>query len=168
MNDTPQLFLDCDGVLADFDTAALKIFGIPPRAAEEKLGAPRFWVDLSTTADFYLNLPLMPDAMELYEAVKHLNPIILTGCPEGGWAEAQKQAWAAKHFPGVKMITCKSRNKRDHMKPGDILVDDWPKYQELWRQAGGHFILHSSAKDSISQLTSMGIRAHVLESLQTA
>src|SRR4051812_19642639 len=110
----PQLFLDCDGVLADFDTAAERIFGMPSRQAQEKLGPKQFWRRLRNHEDFYGSLPLLPDARKLFEAVKHLNPIILTGCPLGGWAEGQKHRWAATHFPGTRMIVCMAREKSMH------------------------------------------------------
>jgi 5'(3')-deoxyribonucleotidase len=153
-----QLFLDADGVLADFDTAAESIFGLPPRKAEEKLGQRRFWVDLQRHIGFYRNLPLMPDANKLYKAVKHLKPIILTGCPRGGWSEADKIHWAKVNFPGVKMITCQSRDKREHMTgPGDILVDDYLKYRDLWVEAGGVFLRHTSAESSIAHLKRMRV-----------
>lgn len=103
-----QLFLDCDGVLADFDTLAIRIFNQHPRKAEDLLGTDEFWRRLGDYENFYGNLPLMPDAMRLYAAVAHLHPIILTGCPPGEWSEPQKVAWAARHFPGVKIITCRS------------------------------------------------------------
>ncbi len=73
----------------------------------------------------------MPDGRELFQEIAHLNPLILTGCPRGGWAEAQKEQWAAQHFPETRIITCRSKEKRKHMKPGDILVDDWPVYKSL-------------------------------------
>ena len=57
-----QLLLDCDGVLADFDTYAESIFGLPPRKAEDTLGTPRFWADLQSHPDFYYKLPLIPNA----------------------------------------------------------------------------------------------------------
>jgi hypothetical protein len=144
-----QLFLDCDGVLADFDTYFEETFGSHPRKHEANHGTKRFWVDLHSHPDFYFKLPLMPDAVELYEAVKHYNPIILTGLPVGNWAEPQKLRWGAKHFPGTKMICCASKDKRNYMKPGDVLVDDWAKYKHLWEEAGGIFILHTSAAESL-------------------
>ena len=147
-----QLFLDCDGVLADFDSAAEEVFGMRSREAEQKLGLKTFWRKLRDHEDFYGTLPLMPDARKLFDAVKHLNPIILTGCPLGGWAESQKHRWAAAHFPGTKMITCMAREKRLHMKAGDILVDDSLKFRELWEQAGGVFIHHTSADHTIAEL----------------
>ncbi len=153
-----QLFIDCDGVLADFDTAARELFGQDSRQAEESLGTPEFWNRIIGRGNFYRNLSLLPDAMDLYRAVAHLNPIILTGCPEGGWSEPQKIAWAAQHFPGVRMITCLSREKFLHMmNPGDVLVDDYLRYRELWEKAGGVFIHHLSATESIRQLASLGL-----------
>jgi hypothetical protein len=155
---TPQqLFLDCDGVLADFDRAAEQVFGMPARQAEQKLGASQFWRRLRNHEDFYGTLPLRPDAQMLFEAVRHLNPIILTGCPLGGWAEQQKHRWAAVHFPGTRMITCMAREKHLHMKPGDVLVDDFLKYKKLWEDAGGIFIHHTSAERTIGELQQIGM-----------
>ncbi len=94
-----------------------------PRRAEAALGTREFWNTIRNHKDFYGNLQLMPDAMRLFDAVSHMNPIILTGCPMGGWAERQKVDWAARHFPGVKIITCRSREKCQFLQnPGDILA----------------------------------------------
>jgi len=151
----PHVFLDCDGVLADFDTYAEAYFGMNPRAYEAKVGSAQFWAELEAKGDFYRNLPLMPDAMTLYEGVKHLNPTILTGCPRGDWAQGQKVAWAAEHFPGVAIITCKSANKRDYAKAGDVLIDDWAQHRHRWIEMGGIFITHHDADTSLAAL-----RAH--------
>ena len=153
-----QLFLDCDGVLADFDTAAELLFGQNSREAEAKLGTEEFWNRIRAMEDFYGRLPLLADARRLFEAVAHLHPIILTGCPHGGWAEPQKAAWAARHFPGVRIITCRSKDKRDSLKNrGDILVDDYLKYRHLWEEAGGVFVHHTSAQQSICSLAGLGV-----------
>lgn len=101
----PTVFLDCDGVLADFDAGASPTFGMPPEEFERRFGLRRFWGKLASLDSFFGELPLLPDAMELYEAVQHLKPIILTGLPRGDWAEAQKRLWAERHFPGVEVIT---------------------------------------------------------------
>ncbi|MDO7841118.1 Lar family restriction alleviation protein [Sphingomonas immobilis] len=148
----PHVFLDCDGVLADFDTYAEAYFGMPPRAYEAQVGSSRFWSELEAKGDFYRNLPLMPDAMALFEAVKHLHPTILTGCPRGDWAQGQKVAWAAEHFPGVPIITCRSADKRDYAKPGDVLIDDWAQHRHRWIEMGGVFITHHDAESSIAAL----------------
>lgn len=33
-----QVYLDCDGVLADFDRAAIQLLGMPPREYEKRHG----------------------------------------------------------------------------------------------------------------------------------
>jgi 5'(3')-deoxyribonucleotidase len=147
-----QLYLDCDGVLADFERAATEMLRMPPRAFEKRHGLGEFWKRLARHPDFYGSLPLMPDAMELFEAVRHLNPIILTGLPRGDWAAPQKVRWAAEHFPGTRIITCLAADKRRHAREGDILVDDTLKYQALWNGAGGIFVHHRNAPESIEAL----------------
>lgn len=153
----PKLFLDCDGVLADFDAYATEVFGMPPRDYQARFGDRRFWSEIAAHEDFFCRLPPMADARELWDAVAHLNPIILTGVPRGTWAAPQKMRWAATHFPDARMITTMARAKHDHIEqPGDVLVDDRTKYRHLWEQAGGVFVQHRSARETLSQLKALG------------
>ncbi len=151
-----SVYLDCDGVLADFDKGATKVFGIPPREYERRYGLKKFWAQLAATEDFFNILEPLPNAMELFEAVRHLDPVILTGLPRGDWAEPQKRRWAERHFPGVEVITTTAALKREHCRPGDALVDDRDKYRHLWESAGGIFVHHRNAADSIRQLREYG------------
>ena len=107
---------------------------------------------LAAAPDFYFGLPLKDDALELFEAVRHLDPVILTGLPRGNWAADQKVRWAAKHFPGTRIITTMARDKRDHAKHGDVLVDDQLRHSALWVEAGGVFVHHTSAAKSLAEL----------------
>jgi hypothetical protein len=51
-----------------------------------------------------------------------------------------------------------ARAKRDHMEaPGDVLVDDTPTYRHLWEGAGGRFVLHRSARESLAELRALGL-----------
>jgi hypothetical protein len=125
---------------------------MPPEEFERRFGLKQFWSRLAAHDDFFGELSLLPDAMELYEAVRHLQPIILTGLPRGNWAEPQKRRWAKRHFPDVEMITTSAALKREHCRPGDALVDDREKYRHLWEHAGGLFIHHRSAASSIRRL----------------
>jgi hypothetical protein len=154
-----QLFLDGDQVLADFDKRAEEIFGMSGREFEDTYGSKLFWKTLKEADGFFQNLDPMPDAMELYNAVKHLRPIILTGAPMGNWAGPQKLAWRDRHFPACQMIVvCPSRDKFKYMtKPGDILVDDLLKYKHIWVDNGGVFVHHTSAKSSIKQLKDLKV-----------
>lgn len=150
-----QLYLDCDGVLADFDKGASLVLGLPPRAFEKRHGLGRFWQKLASAPDFYFSLPLMPDAMELFEAVRHLNPVILTGLPRGNWAADQKVRWAAEHFPGTRIITTMARDKRDHARAGDVLVDDQERHRDRWEEVGGIFVHHRNAAATLTELAGL-------------
>ncbi|HEX8482406.1 MAG TPA: hypothetical protein VF650_10920 [Allosphingosinicella sp.] len=147
-----QLYLDCDGVLADFNAGAAAVLGMHPKAFQKRNGIGRFWAKLAKAPDFYFSLPLLEGANELFDAVRHLDPIILTGLPQGNWAADQKVRWAAKHFPGTRIITTMARDKRDHAKAGDVLVDDHLKHAHLWEEAGGVFIHHKSVGETLERL----------------
>lgn len=151
-----QIYLDCDGVLADFDRGAERILGMSPRAFEKRYNPGLFWKRLAQAPDFFASLEPMADAHELFEAVRGKNPIILTGLPRGNWAEPQKRHWAERHFPGVEVITTMAALKREHCHPGDVLVDDREMYRHLWEEAGGVFVHHKDARSSIAELRTLG------------
>ena len=147
-----QIFLDCDGVLADLEGSARVILKEHLNVTMKRIGEPATW-DILRQASVFSNLPVLDDGRRLFNAVHHLHPIILTGCPPGGWAERQKIDWAARHFPGVPLIPCASKDKRLHMQhPGDILIDDYSKYRLLWEEVGGVFIQYRSFDQAISDL----------------
>jgi len=148
----PRLFLDADGVLADFDRGACDLLGLKPKAFIAKHGRAEFWKRLARAPNFFGSLPETRDARLLFDGVKHLKPTILTGLPAGRWAAPQKVAWAAEHFPGVPIVTCLARDKHNHMEPGDVLVDDREKHRAAYEAAGVVFIHHKNAADSLRQL----------------
>jgi 5'(3')-deoxyribonucleotidase len=151
-DEQPRLFLDADGVLADFDEGTRRQLGMPIRQYEAKHGRNSFWKQLASAKNFYGTLPEMPDARLLFDGVKHLNPTILTGLPLGRWAAPQKVEWAAEHFPGVEIITCMARDKHKHMHAGDVLVDDRENHRAAYEAAGVMFVHHKNAEDSLRQL----------------
>ena len=148
----PRLFLDADGVLADFDRGSRDLLGMRPKDFIDRHGRGAFWKRLAKAPNFYGSLRQMPDAQLLFDAVKHLKPTILTGLPLGSWAAPQKVEWAANHFPGVPIITCMARDKHKHMHPGDVLVDDREKHRAAYEAAGVVFVHHKNAEDSLRQL----------------
>lgn len=150
-----RLFLDCDGVLADFDSAALQLLGMPAPEYEALHGTPALYAALHRAPDFYFNLKPMPQAYALMASVQVYNPTILTGTPRGDWAKPQKLRWRDVWFPGTPMFVCKSTEKRKYCQPGDVLLDDRRKYAHLWRAAGGTFILYDPAvplKDTLREV----------------
>ena len=66
----PRIYLDCDGVLADFDKGAEAVLGMAPHRFEKRYGLGQFWKRLANAPGFFEHLDLLPDAMELYEAVR--------------------------------------------------------------------------------------------------
>lgn len=154
-----RIFIDCDGVLAEFDEHATNVLGMHPRLFEEKYGSDTFWGSLERNdPDFFINLKPRHDAFELWDAVKHLEPIVLTGAPlsfiDSWW---QKPIWVHDHFGTfTKVAVCQSKNKALFCKEGDVIIDDYPKHRKTWETAGGQWVLHTSAEDSIEQLKNLG------------
>lgn len=155
-----HVFLDCDGVLADFDGFASGILGMPPRDYErEKHNNAELWARLYAVEDYFFKLPKLHDADELVAGVEAMGfePVILTGIPSkdgSDWAIDQKTRWAQVHFPHLDIICCKSREKALHMVEGkhNVLIDDWEEHKHIWVAAGGTFITHTSAKKSLMEL----------------
>ena len=42
------------------------------------------------------------------------------------------------------------------LHPGDVLVDDYLRYKDLWEKAGGRFVQHLTAKQTIEELKKLG------------
>ncbi len=147
-----QLFLDLDGVLADFDGFIEKELGIENNRDNER---PDFWDNLRAyRGRLYYDMPPLPGAKDLFQALASYKPIILTGCP---WslpsAASDKRQWVAEHIdPDVHVITCRSRSKWRYGLRGDILVDDWTKYQGLWEEMGGTFVHHTSNDKTVAEV----------------
>ncbi len=149
------LFLDLDGVLADFDAHVRALFGRAPR----EMAVREMWARAARTPDFFETMPMTPDAPELWAYCRAFEPQILTGLPRGKWAAKQKRRWVARHLgPEVPVITCMSREKCLYAAPGDVLVDDSTRNAHLWESRGGVFVRHSSAANTIQRLRALGYR----------
>lgn len=153
-----QLFLDMDGVLADFNKRAREILGMEPEDFEARFGKQAFWLILQSSPDFYNSFDLMLDAPFLLDATRHLGPIVLTGVPMGEWAQPQKRQWIMRNT-GLNCITCRAKDKSLHAQPGDVLVDDRGEYADVWEAkcGPGTFVLHKSAHRSLKDLRAIGV-----------
>lgn len=147
-----RLFIDLDGVLADFDRYHAACFGWRPDKNREP-----DWDEIDRHGSFYRDLPLMPDALELWAHVEPHSPTILTGIREDVRDCSQhKVDWVAKHLNTDRIITCLSKDKSLYARPGDVIVDDWEKYKHLWEEKGGIWVTHRSARESSERLEEMG------------
>jgi hypothetical protein len=79
-----RLFIDLDGVLADFDTAARALLGRSP----DDVPPGVMWAAIRNAPDFFGTLAEMHDARVLWEFVQPYAPTILTGSPRGEAAHA--------------------------------------------------------------------------------
>jgi len=172
-----HIFLDLDGVLADFDAHALACFGIAcgdinvSRAQmndAQKAREDELYRGMYEHPDFFGSMPVMKDALDLVAEAERIDRgfRILTAAPAPRdfapdifeRAKASKLAWCARHL-GLfeeRVIVCRSKDK--HLQVGrppgiHVLVDDRPLNIHRWTEAGGTGILHSSAAGSIAALS---------------
>ena len=153
------IFVDLDGVLANFDKLCFELMGCKRHEPHSN----EIWPVLTKHQDFFKCLEQIPDAMILWDAIKHLNPIILTAIPRANTfptAEEDKREWVKKYLgPEVEFRTGPyARDKANHCKgPKDVLIDDNPLNICQWHKAGGIAIPHVSAKITIKCLREVGV-----------
>lgn len=148
-----MIFLDMDGVLADFDKA-LELRGIEnlthfihkpfdewtdeERALDVKVR------EHMEREDFWPHIPIKPGAHELIAASATRRPtFILTATPRNSPTRErigrQKIAWARDilHFPVHRIIVCERHEKKNFANVGRILVDDMAANCEEWATYNG-------------------------------
>lgn len=164
-----KVFVDMDGVIADFDKLAKTLLGVDNTLARFDMD-PKMKKELwkkvkeyeQTGGHMWRDLEPMPDAKLLWNFLEQLHrdglteyPQILsaTGQPHFG-AEQQKREWIRKHFGShIKVnLTETAAQKSQFACSSCILIDDRPKAIDPWTAAGGIGILHTSAKNTIEQL----------------
>lgn len=150
-----KLFVDMDGVLADFDSHHEKVFGY----RSDKLLDNVDWKEVRRVPNFYRHIPPMADMRQLWDAIRHLEPTVLTGIPSSiPEAPANKREWIKVNLgPHVPVVCCPSKEKCLRATPGAVLIDDWEKYRHLWEDKGGVWITHLNAELTIEELKRKGM-----------
>jgi 5'(3')-deoxyribonucleotidase len=147
----PTIYLDMDGVLADFNTAARKHFNASreEQAAADAAGrwSKERWATIRNQKHFYRDLPPMPQADNLLELARRFRDElgwelrILTAIPHNNDMPEvfqDKFDWVQEYCVDIRVhFGPYSRDKQYHAEPGDILVDDRASNCAEWRQAGG-------------------------------
>lgn len=146
-----RLYLDLDGVFADFDGKVKAITGKLPTELDDA----EMWKVLRGTRDFYRSLAAMDGAYAMWNQFFGYGPVFLSGIPlpddEMVFAPHDKAFWVDWKFgTGARLITCLSKDKATFCLPGDVLLDDRAHYADKWRAAGGVFIVHDPANVSAS------------------
>ena len=144
-------YLDMDGVVADWESAAAGFLGRPmrdPDTLTHYRNTAEEWARIKTQSRFYRTLPLMPRVDELVALARAFRDqlgfqlLFLTAVPKDDdvpWAFSDKVMWAQEHFPDIPVhFGPHSWDKHRHFKAaGDILVDDRPDNCAQWRERGG-------------------------------
>ena len=164
-----MIYLDMDGVLADFDRGVRELCHMEPQPQNGKRDAKiddLMWDAIRKVEHYYDKLELMPGAKEMFDVIygKYGDQCeILTGIPrmERGILTAgeDKIAWVRRELSeDVKVNIVLRKEKIQYCKGSDsVLIDDRAKTIRDWQEAGGIGILHTAPEDTISQLRSLGL-----------
>lgn len=156
MSKKAKIYIDCDGVLADFDTAYDILIG-----GKEKRPDPSdddaFWNPIIASLFFWLGIDVLPDARELWDYCNanfdHVAILTSPGRHDVEKAIRQKRIWISSNFgPSANVIFKYSKEKHLYACPNSILIDDWHENVSRWNEAGGHAIRHRNATDTISAI----------------
>ena len=143
------LYLDMDGVLADFNKEYTKF---DPLKEDRKK-----FREAVTQHQIFLKLDFMPDAQELLNHVSRLQGVdvqILTsmGTHDPFQAESAKQqklVWLSKmNIPYRANFVHSKEEKAKYATPRSILIDDSIGCITPFNAAGGHGILHTSSSNT--------------------
>ncbi len=140
------IYLDMDGVVADWEAGAAAVVGYYSEYPEKPY-PPQDWEKIRNHGRIFRNLPKMPQADELVTLARRFRDelgwelLFLTAVPHYNdihWAYYDKVMWATERYPDIPVhFGPYSQDKRNHTKPGDILVDDRSDNCSGWREAGG-------------------------------
>jgi 5'-nucleotidase len=157
----PEVYLDMDGVLADFFTEYAKLAGIesgnyrdiPPAKTDPTLNK-------MVGTDFFARLPKFPSADQLVKmTVKLYGRYHICSSPLRGDhknSEAQKKIWIQKNLNPQPVDIVITPNKAKWAKQADgtpnILIDDRGSNISAWEAAGGIGIKYQADENSLQTI----------------
>lgn len=158
----PVIYLDFDGVLANFEGKAFELFGNSWKTEIDKPG----WGMFAEYPNLYEILVPYHDAKKLYQGcctiIGDKNQVRgLTALPKRArdnfrGAAKDKIDWAFKHIdPNFRTYFGPlAQDKQYHAKhPHDVLIDDMKMNIDQWNAAGSFGILHTSVNDTLDKLS---------------
>lgn len=165
-----ELFIDQDGVLADFQKRYRQIYKSDPEIDYNSSNKKRKELHQKRFHDFIENkqfaaLEPMPDFKEGLDYLIRIHkeykiPIcVLTSTAKEEYIKelsAQKRFWLKKYnVPFHPVFVPGKRFKHFFSKPGRVLIDDTKSTIHNWNSMGGKGIHHTSWKKTISELNSL-------------
>ena len=161
-----KVYLDMDGVVANFDKRFEDLSGMAPNEFESKYGKNKFWdfIDEDHKVSFWVGIEVMPGADKLINAVKDYNYELLTAPSVKKQSYLGKILWVRNHSdllggkPKINFKKAKSKHKvKPELSKTDILVDDRADTIDRWNSAGGTGIVYRSADQVVNDLKKLGL-----------
>ena len=165
MTDTkPIVYLDMDGVLADFFGGVEFLYGVEhwkQLTNDKTKDLKKQVIDRITSTDFFAVLPKFPTADALIDMVKKftggnfsINTSPLRGDHEN--SAKYKKVWIQNNIeqPDEIIVTGRKESYAKDKGTGtpNILIDDRPVNIQRWQDAGGYGILYQANRDPLSKV----------------
>tara|TARA_Y100000592_G_scaffold69815_1_gene108638 strand:+ start:1896 stop:3056 length:1161 start_codon:yes stop_codon:yes gene_type:complete len=160
----PTVYLDMDGVLADFFGGVEKMYGVEhwkQLTNDKTKDLKKEVIDRITGTDFFATLPKFPSSDELINMVKKftggkfsINTSPLRGDHEN--SGKYKKVWISNNIeqPDEIIVTGRKESYAKDKGTGtpNILIDDRPINIQKWQAAGGYGILYQANRDSLDKV----------------
>ena len=160
----PTVYLDMDGVLADFFGGVEKMYGVEhwkQLTNDKTKDLKKEVIDRITGTDFFATLPKFPTADALIDMVKKftggrfsINTSPLRGDHEN--SGKYKKVWISNNIeqPAEIIVTGRKETYAKDKGTGtpNILIDDRPINIQKWQAAGGYGILYQANRDSLNKV----------------
>jgi nicotinic acid mononucleotide adenylyltransferase len=160
----PTVYLDMDGVLADFFGGVEKMYGVEhwkQLTNDKTKDLKKEVIDRITGSDFFATLPKFSTADGLIDMVKKftggnfsINTSPLRGDHEN--SAKYKKVWISNNIEQPDEIVVTGRKETYAKDKGtgtpNILIDDRPVNIQRWQAAGGYGILYQANRDPLSKV----------------
>lgn len=151
------IYLDMDGVIADFYKRYFELYKLAPRDAEKKKEFNKYFDEFIATGQF-ATLDLMPDTMKGIEFLRKApvpTEILSSTANEERYdtISKQKMVWLQTHGITFKPnFVPGKRHKWKFAAPDKIIIDDTESVIDDWKKAGGIGILHKDWETTLAIL----------------
>ena len=160
----PIVYLDMDGVLADFFGGVENLYGVShwkELTSDKTKDLKKEVIDRITGTDFFATLPKFPTADSLIDMVKtftggkfSINTSPLRGDHEN--SGKYKKVWISNNIeqPDEIIVTGRKESYAKDKASGtpNILIDDRPVNIQKWQAAGGYGILYQANRDQLTKV----------------
>ena len=157
MHKIDKIYLDLDGVIANFTKRYKEVYGVDPDSKRGRKDFNDNFGNFIKTKQFE-TLELLPDASLLIEYLKNQElPVEIlssTGRPENHEeVSRQKTVWLCAHgIPFKGNFVPGKELKKNFASPTSLIIDDTLSVIDDWKEAGGPAIHHKNARDTIVML----------------